>query len=49
MKIAIVNLNLEYKYPDNMTDEEIREDLIDVELPDNYVSDSFDLVKIEKE
>lgn len=49
MKIAIVNINLEYKFDDNVSDEEIQEYIENVELPNEYVEDSFELVKIMKE
>jgi hypothetical protein len=49
MKIGIINVNLQYKFPDNTPDEEIENFLQNVELPAEYVEDSFDFVKIEKE
>lgn len=49
MKIAIVNINLQWKFPDETTDEEIKDFVENVELPINYVEGSFDFIKIEKE
>ena len=40
MKTAIVNVNLEYNFNDSASDKEI------IELPREYVEDSFELVKI---
>ncbi len=47
-KIGIVNVNLEYVIPADYkgTDEEFLEN---VELPKEYVSDSFEIVKVIKE
>ena len=45
---AIVNVNLEYYFEaDNM--EKAEEYTRDLELPDNYLCDSFDVIKILKE
>lgn len=49
MKIGIVNVNLQYQFPDSMSDDEIQEQLCNVELPKEYVEDSFEFVKITKE
>lgn len=46
---AIVNVNLEYDLPDNVPEEEINDYLFDVDLPDNYLSGSFEIVKIIEE
>jgi len=45
MKIGIVNVNLQYKIPEGYkgTAEEYLEN---VELPKEYIEDSFELVKI---
>lgn len=48
-KVAIVNINVEYVFSDETTDDEIETFVQNVELPENYVEDSFDLVKIIKE
>ena len=44
-RIGIVNVNLEYEIPADYdgTDEEFLEN---VELPKEYVTDSFDIVKV---
>lgn len=45
-RYAIVNINLEYELPDDVrTEEEIQEFIENVELPSEYVSDSFEYVK----
>jgi hypothetical protein len=49
MKIAIINVNLEYKFDDSMSDKEIEEEMCNIELPKEYVEDSFEFVKIVKE
>ena len=46
MKIAIINVNLEYKFPDTMSESEIKDELANVELPSEYVCDSYEFVKI---
>jgi hypothetical protein len=46
MKIGIVNVNLQYEIPDN---EDPQEFLENVELPKEYVCDSFEIVKIIEE
>jgi hypothetical protein len=46
-KWAVVNVNLQYEVPDDKrTDEEIKEFVENVELPDNYIEDSFEFVKV---
>lgn len=45
MKTVIVNVNLEYQF-DVQTDEEAEELVQNIELPPQYVEDSFDIVKI---
>ena len=43
---AIININIEIEYPkDCITEEEKELFLQEVDLPDNYVGDSFDFVK----
>lgn len=49
MRIGIVNVNLQYKFKDSTTDDEIEDFLANVELPKEYVEDSFDFVKIVNE
>ena len=49
MKTAIINVNLEYKFDNSMSNEEIEEAMCNIELPKEYVEDSFELVKIIKE
>ena len=49
MKIAVINLNLEYMYNESHDDNWIKRDLMNMELPSNYVEDSFEIVKIIKE
>ena len=49
MKRAIVNINVEFEFPDEVSDEEIEKQMMEVDLPDNYVSESIELVKIIKE
>ena len=49
MKIGIINVNLQYEFPDDYTDKEIENFLANVDLPDEYVEDSFDFVKIVNE
>ena len=48
MKIAIINVNLEYSFSDNMSEQEIKDELENVELPSEYVCDSYEFVKIIK-
>jgi hypothetical protein len=44
---AVVNVNLQYEIPDGKkTDEEIKEFVENVELPENYIEDSFEFVKV---
>jgi hypothetical protein len=44
---AIVTVNLQYEIPDNvLTNEAIKEFVANVELPGNYVEDTFDFVKV---
>jgi hypothetical protein len=44
---VIVNINLEYIF-EAETKEEAKQEAENVELPSNYVSNSFDIVKIIK-
>lgn len=49
MKYAIVNINLEIPVPDNATDEQAQEIAENYELPKEYVSDSYEFIKVIKE
>jgi hypothetical protein len=46
MKYAIVNVNLEIPVPDESTDEQAREIADNYELPKEYVSDSYEFIKV---
>ena len=46
MKTAIINVNLEYNFSDNMSEQEIKDELENIELPSEYVCDSYEFVKI---
>jgi hypothetical protein len=46
MKRVIVNINLEFIYPDCSSDEEAELMAQDETLPDSYVSESFEIVKV---
>lgn len=48
-KVAIININLEIPVPDNATEEEIDNIIMDYELPHGYVEDSFEFVKVVEE
>lgn len=49
-KYVIVNVNLQFELPENIkTEIEIKEFVENVELPKEYVEDSFEFVKIYKE
>ncbi len=44
---AIVNVNLQYKIPDGVKSEaSIKEYIYNLALPRNYITDSFEIVKI---
>ena len=45
MKKVIINVNLEYDF-DVATDEQAEEMAMNIELPRQYVEDSFEIVKI---
>jgi hypothetical protein len=47
-RIAIVNVNLEYEIPKNIKNDDVEEYLQNVELPKEYVTDSFEFVKVMK-
>ena len=44
-KTVIVNVNLQYIF-DAETDEEAKDMVMEVELPAQYVEDSFEIVKV---
>ena len=47
---AIVNVNLQYKIPKNVkTEQQIKDFVNEVELPDNYLVDSVEFVKVVEE
>ena len=41
-KIGTIKVTLEYEFPDDMSNEEIERQLQDIELPKEYVEDSFE-------
>lgn len=46
-RIAIVSINMEYELPDSIkTEEQLEEFLHEVDLPENYIEDSFEFVKV---
>jgi len=45
MKTVIINVNLEY-HVETDSEEEAREYVMNVELPKEYVEDSFEMVKV---
>lgn len=45
-RFAIVNVNLQFEIPKNVKDDDIKDYLANVELPKEYVEDSFDFVKL---
>lgn len=49
MKYAIVNVNLEIPVPDNATDEQAQDIAENYELPKEYVSDSYEFIKVVNE
>lgn len=48
-RIGIVNVNLQYEIPDDIEDGDEKYYLQEVELPKEYVEDSFEFIKIVKE
>jgi hypothetical protein len=48
MRYAIVNVNLEIPVPDNATDEQAQEIAENYELPKEYVSESYEFLKVTK-
>ena len=41
-KMGTIRVSLEYQFPDDMSNKEIEEQLKDIELPKEYVEDSFE-------
>jgi hypothetical protein len=41
-KMGTIKVQLEYEFPDDMSNEEIERQLQDIELPKEYVEDSFE-------
>ena len=41
-KMGTIRVTLEYQFPDDMSNKEIEEQLKDIELPKEYVEDSFE-------
>lgn len=40
-KMGTIKVTLEYEFPDDMSNEEIERQLQDIELPKEYVEDTF--------
>ena len=49
MKIATIKVNLEYYFDYKMSNQDIKDAMHNVELPSEYVEDSYEFVKIIKE
>ena len=45
-KMGTIRVSLEYQFPDDMSNEEIERQLQDIELPKEYVEDSFEYIGI---
>ena len=45
-RFAIVNVNLEFEIPKNVKDDDVEDYLANVELPKEYIEDSFEFVKL---
>lgn len=45
-RVAIVNINLEIPVPDDASQEQIDDIIMNYELPHGYVEDSFEFVKV---
>ena len=46
-RYAIININVQYELPENVrTDEQIQDFVENVEVPKEYVEDSFEFVKV---
>ena len=46
MRKVIVNVNLEYVFPKAKTNQEAEDLVCEIELPKEYVEDSFEIIKI---
>jgi len=46
VKTAIIKVQLEYPFPIRYTDEQIIKIMENVELPEEYVEDSYEFIKI---
>jgi len=46
MKLGTITVRLEYEFPDSMSNEDIENKLQNVELPEQYVEDSYEYVGI---
>ena len=49
VKTAIIKIQLEFPFPSRYTDKQIQEIMENVELPEGYVEDSYEFIKIIKE
>ena len=45
-KMGTIKVTLEYEFPDDMSNEEIERQLQDIELPKEYVEDTFEYIGI---
>ena len=45
-KMGTIKVQLEYEFPDDMSNEEIERQLQDIELPKEYVEDTFEYIGI---
>ncbi len=45
-KMGTITVQLEYEFPDDMSNEEIERQLQDIELPKEYVEDTFEYIGI---
>jgi hypothetical protein len=46
MRKAVIKIELEYEFPDSMSDADIEEAMENQELPEKYKEDSFELIEI---
>ena len=44
--MGTIKVTLEYEFPDDMSNEEIERQLQDIELPKEYVEDTFEYIGI---
>ena len=49
MKYAICNINIQILVPDSATEEEVMNLIENYELPKEYVTDSFEFIKVVEE